>query len=47
MKKRILAITLSLGLLASLFAFAVPVSADPDGAADQAGFIYFEIKLGK
>jgi hypothetical protein len=46
MKRKILAIALSLGLLTSLFAFAVPVSADPDGAADQAGFIYFELKLG-
>ena len=46
MKRKILAIALSLALLSSLFAFTVPVGADPDGAADQAGFIEFEIRLG-
>jgi len=46
MKRKVFAISLSLALLSSLFMFATPVSADPDGAADQAGFIEFEIRLG-
>lgn len=46
MKRKVLGTALSLALLSGLFMFTIPVSADPDGAADQAGFINFEIKLG-
>ena len=45
MKLKTLTIALVLAMLVSTFIVA-PVSADPDGASDQAGFMYFEIRLG-